>query len=139
MQEGAKVKTTRFIHQRMDFLESYHYYSIRKIGNLSKRNADLKKGAVIYPTHLMAITTIFSAINPRCAIHTPFRLFAVNLCTTYHGGSIYLYADPFPAVLALHRMLDDRIIGKPFIETSNSIQGDSNTHEVQTLINENSV
>jgi hypothetical protein len=51
---------------------------------------------------------------------------------------VYLYTNPLPAVLALHRMFDDRIIRDPFIETSNGVQGQSHSHKVQAFVDEHS-
>ena len=50
--------------------------------------------------------------------------------------SIYLLADPLPAILTLDRMLDDCIITKPRVDTRYAIQCQAYADEVEYFIQE---
>lgn len=47
----------------------------------------------------------------------------------------YLLTDPLPAVLAFDSMLDDGVLRRPSVDKCDSIQCDTNTNEVEYLVN----
>ena len=71
----------------------------------------------------MAIVAVFSTINPGRAVDTPLSLFKKSEYVKELIGRemIHLFANPLPAILALHCMFDDRISRQAFIETGNSV------------------